>query len=190
MNNAALHDVQSKPAPLDDSAVLARARAGEADAVEILVRRHLRDVYAVTWRVLRDRELAEDAAQDAMLNALRNLSRFRGDASFRTWLIRIAVNAAHSVGRRRSRRHEVALEAVAESASDQTDAAGLAVRNDEVARASALLDTLPEKQRLTVSLRIQQGLSYQEIGAALDCTEGAARVNYHLGIKRLRELMK
>lgn len=178
------------PAPLDESAVLARARAGEAEAVELLVGRYLGDVYAVTWRVLRERELAEDAAQDALLNAIRSLSRFRGDSSFRTWLIRIAVNAAHTVGRRRSRRHEIALDAVAERASDQTDAAGLAVRNDEVARATALLDTLPEKQRMAVSLRIQQGMSYQEISVALQCSEGAARVNYHLGIKRLRELMR
>ena len=57
-------------------------------------------------------------------------------------------------------------------------------------RASALLERLPEKQRMAVSLRINQGLSYQEIGVVLDCTEGAARVNYHLGIKRLRELLK
>jgi RNA polymerase sigma-70 factor (ECF subfamily) len=190
VNDAALQHAESMPAPMDEAELLAAARAGEAEAVERLVRRHLSDVYAVTWRVLRDRALAEDAAQDAMISALKNLNRVRGEASFRTWVIRIAVNAAHTVGRRRARRREVALDAVAESTSDQIDAAGLAVRNDEASRATALLDTLPEKQRMAVSLRIQQGLSYKEIGVALDCSEGAARVNYHLGVKRLRELMK
>jgi RNA polymerase sigma-70 factor (ECF subfamily) len=182
--------VEPLPSPVDESALLARVRAGDAVAVEILVRTHLRDVYAVALRVLRDPELAEDASQDALLNALKSLGQFRGESSFRTWLIRIAVNAAHTVGRRRSRRREVALEVAAECVSDQTDVAGQAVRNDEASRATALLDTLPEKQRLAVSLRIQHGLSYKEIGVALKCSEGAARVNYHLGVKRLRELMK
>jgi RNA polymerase sigma-70 factor (ECF subfamily) len=62
--------------------------------------------------------------------------------------------------------------------------------NDEAARVAAMLEKLPEKQRMAVNLRVNQGLSYQEIGAVLDCTEGAARVNYHLGVKRLRELLK
>jgi RNA polymerase sigma-70 factor (ECF subfamily) len=51
-----------------------------------------------------------------------------------------------------------------------------------------LLADLPMKQRMAVILRAQQGLSYAEVGAAIDCSEGAARVNYHLGIKRLKEL--
>jgi RNA polymerase sigma-70 factor (ECF subfamily) len=104
--------------------------------------------------------------------------------------MRIAVNAARSVGRRKTRRREVSLDVVAESPADIPDAAVLAGRNDAAARAFALLDKLPEKQRLAVMLRTQQGLSYQEISAVLDCSEGAARVNYHLGVKRLRELMK
>jgi len=173
-----------------ESALLARARAGEGAALEELVRRHLKDVYAVTARLLNDRELAQDAAQDALLNALNGLDRFRGEASFRTWLLRIAVNAARSVGRRKTRRREVPLDVVAESPAELPDTAALVGRNDEAARAVAFLDKLPEKQRMAVTLRTQQGLSYQEIGVALQCSEGAARVNYHLGVKRLRELMK
>jgi RNA polymerase sigma factor (sigma-70 family) len=78
--------------------------------------------------------------------------------------------------RLRTRRREVPLEIVAEQAEADTDAAAHVVVMDEARRAAALLDTLPEKQRLTVSLRVQQGLSYREIGDVLDCTEGAARV--------------
>jgi RNA polymerase sigma-70 factor (ECF subfamily) len=174
----------------DEAELLARARAGDAEAVDLLIRRYLKDVYAVTSRLLGDNDMAQDAAQDAFVNALNGLSRFRGEASFRTWLIRIAVNAARTIGRRKTRRREFSLEIASETAADMPDAATMVSRHDDAARAAGLLAKLPEKQRLAVTLRTQQGLSYQEIGAALNCTEGAARVNYHLGVKRLRELMK
>ena len=74
-------------------------------------------------------------------------------------------------------------------AGEAVDPATLAVRSAEAERAGRLLERLPPKQRMAVTLRIQQGLSYAEIGAVIDCTEGAARVNYHLGVKRLRELV-
>jgi RNA polymerase sigma-70 factor, ECF subfamily len=125
-----------------------------------------------------------------MINALRALHTFRGDASFRTWLLRIALNAARTMARRQYHRREVALEAAAELAANDTGAASDVVMKDEAERARELLAQLPEKQRMAVSLRVNQGLSYQEIGRVLDCTEGAARVNYHLGVKRLRELAK
>jgi RNA polymerase sigma-70 factor (ECF subfamily) len=174
----------------DESALLERARSGDNEAVDQLLRRYLKDVYAVANRLLGDRDQAEDAAQDALVNALNGLKRFRGEASFRTWLMRITVNSARSIGRRKTRRREVSLEIVSDAPAEADDAATLATRHDEAARAQAALEKLPEKQRMAVGLRVNQGLSYQEIGAVLNCTEGAARVNYHLGVKRLRELVK
>lgn len=173
-----------------DGDLVERARTGDRNALERLVAAHLPEVHALTARILRDRSLAQDAAHDAMVNALGALHRFRGEASFRTWVLRIAVNAARTVARRQTRRREVPLELVADHAENGVDTAARVIAGDEARRAAALLDTLPEKQRLTVSLRVQQGLSYHEIGEVLDCSEGAARVNYHLGVKRLRELMK
>src|SRR5688572_8626640 len=84
--------------------LVARARQGDRDAIERLIATHLPDAYAVTSRILGDRGLAQDAAHDAMVNALKALHRFRGDASFRTWVLRIAVNSARSVARSRTRR--------------------------------------------------------------------------------------
>ncbi|MEX1184626.1 MAG: sigma-70 family RNA polymerase sigma factor [Gemmatimonadota bacterium] len=174
--------------PGDEARLLDRARAGDADARNDLVRRYLPDVYRVTRRLLNDSSLAEDAAQDTMMSALGALDRFRGDASFRTWLLRIAVNAARSIGRRQGRRREVSLVLAEHEPSRAPDPAESAERSTEAERVSALLERLPTKQRMAVSLRIQQGLSYAEVATALGCTQGAARVNYHLGVKRLREL--
>ncbi len=174
----------------DEASLIGRARLGDEHAADQLVRRYLGDVYSVTSRVLLDPDLAQDAAQEAFVNALRGLQRFRGDASFRTWLLRIALNAARTIARRQYHRREVSLEAARDAPADVRDSAHLAAVHDEAARAAVMLERLPEKQRMAVTLRINQGLSYQQIGAVLACTEGAARVNYHLGVKRLRELLK
>lgn len=174
----------------DEASLIGRARLGDEHAADQLVRRYMGDVYAVTVRVLLDHDLAQDAVQEAFVNALRGLQRFRGDASFRTWLLRIALNAARTIARRQYQRREVPLEAVQDAPAEVRDAANVVAMHDEAARAAAMLERLPEKQRMAVSLRINQGLSYQEISVVLDCTEGAARVNYHLGVKRLRELLK
>jgi RNA polymerase sigma-70 factor (ECF subfamily) len=173
-----------------EASLLERARSGDDEAREHLVRRYLPDVYRAAARVLGDRDLAEDATQDAFVNALNGLSRFRGEASFRTWLLRIAINAARSVGRRNGRRHEVSLVLADNEASGMPDPARVAINATEVERVEEVLGRLPTKQRLAVALRAQQGLSYAEIAGALKCSEGAARVNYHLGIKRLRELLR
>lgn len=178
------------PQAREEATVLERARAGEAEARDELVRRYLPDVYRTAARVLGDRDLAEDAAQDAMVNALAGLARFRGDSTFRTWLLRIAINAARTVGRRNGRRREVALSLVENQPARQPDPARQAERASDAELLDRALSELPTKQRLAVALRVQQGLSYGEIAGALQCSEGAARVNYHLGVKRLRELLR
>lgn len=175
------------PAP-DDAELVDQARAGDREALNLLLSRHLDAVYEAAYRVLGDRDAAQDAAQDAFVSAVRALDSFRGDASFRTWLLHITVNAARSWGRRSGRRRETSLDVVGERPGSGADPAERAVLADEVERVEAVLAELPEKQRLSVTLRLQ-GLSHREVAEATDTTEGSARVNYHLGIKRLRELM-
>lgn len=174
----------------DEAGLIAAARSGDADAREALARRYLQDVYATALRILGDGDAAADAAQDAMVNALNGLDGFRGDASFRTWVLRITVNAARSLGRRKGRRKEVSLALVHDQSDDEPDISSRVVTQDEAARARDMLAQLPTKQRLAVTLRIDQGLSFREVGTTIGCSEGAARVNYHLGVKRLRELMQ
>lgn len=199
LNAGALSGVQSSvngkvlplrtEAPEGEAALVARARDGDRDAQDALLRRYLPDVFALTKRLLRDPDAASDATQDAMVNALQGLGRFRGDASFRTWILRIAVNAAHSTGRRRGRHREVDLDIVKERAASGPDPQRAATNRIEAERAQRMLERLPPKQRLAITLRIHHGLSYAEAGQVMKCSEGAARVNYHLGMKKLRELL-
>jgi len=171
----------------DDDRLIELAREGVSEALELLVSRHQGVVYRFSLGLLADEEAAADVAQETFVRALTNLNGFRGDSTFRTWLLAIARNEAKASMRRRSRRTETPLDAVAPVADRAVSPEDRAVRSSEVARIREALDRLPEKQRLSVSLRLFDGLTFREIARATDSTEGSARVNYHHGIRRLRE---
>ena len=148
---------------------------------------HQSSAFRVALGILGDEADAQDAAQDGMLRALKGLAGFRGDASFRTWLLAIVANEARSILRRAARRRETPLD---DQLAGDSPAGGVAdgvVLGTEVARVRALLARLPEKQRLAVQLRVDEGLSFREVGDVIGSSEGAARVNYHHSIRRLRE---
>ena len=168
-----------------DAALLERFRGGDASALDELVARHHEAAFRLAFAILGSESDAADAAQEGMLRALRGLERFRGEAAFRTWLLSIVANEAKSFLRRTARRREAPLlEDLPEAGGTAADAVAVQA---EAARARALLARLPEKQRLAVQLRIDEGLSFREVGEVIGSTEGAARVNYHHGIRRLRE---
>ena len=83
-------------ASASDNHLIARTLAGETEAFSILVRRWERPIYSLTLRMLGRDEDARDACQEAFLAAFRNLSKFRGDAKFSSWMYRIALNACHT----------------------------------------------------------------------------------------------
>ena len=171
----------------EDAELLTHARKGDERALELLVRRHQGGVYRFALNFLRDEDEAADAAQNTFLRALSRLDGFRGDSSFRTWLLSIARNEALSLSRSRKRRREEPLEP-ADMVSREADAPDeIVLRADETRRVRAALERLPEKQRLSVSLRLFDQMSFREIGALINSSEGSARVNYHYGIGRLRE---
>ncbi len=173
----------------EEEALVARARAGDEAALDAVVGLHYRSVYEMAYRVLGEPELAADATQDTFVKAINALDRFRGESSLRTWLLRIATNTARSVGRRKTSRREVELVPETQAATGGSDPEQETFVRSEAERAARALQELPEKQRLAVSFRVYQGLSHREIGEVLGSSEGAARVNYHLGLKRLRELL-
>ena len=170
-----------------DTDLLALARGGDSSALELLVTRHQGVVYRFLLSFLKDEDQAADTAQDTFLKALDRLDGFRGDSSFRTWLLAIARNEALGLIRARERRREEALEQTEFLPDDAEAPDDIAVRAEEVRRVRTALERLPEKQRLSVSLRLFDELSFREIGEIIGSAEGAARVNYHYGIGRLRE---
>ncbi len=172
-----------------DAELVARVRAGDDRAFGVLVDRHHAGVYRLALSMVSDVGTAQDVTQDAFLKAYSAIATFRGDAAFRSWLFTIAANEARGQLRRQGRRKESSIDSVQPVASEAASPEEEAIRSQESARARTALQLLPEKQRLSVSLRIDEGLSFREIGEVIGSSEGAARVNYFHGIRRLRELM-
>jgi RNA polymerase sigma-70 factor (ECF subfamily) len=172
-----------------DETLVDRARAGELDAMDELVSRHHASVFRVAVGILRDEDQAADAAQEAFMKAFKGLKRFRGDASFKTWLLTITANEARGMLRKAGRRKEVGLDVVGPVPSADLSAQERVERAQDAGRIRELLIRLPEKQREAVTLRIFEDLTFREIGAIIGSSEGAARVNYHHGIRRLKEML-
>lgn len=172
-----------------DAELVARAREGDPSAMDVLVQRHHGSVFRLCQSILGDPDRVDDAVQESFIRAYGALRQFRGASTFRTWLLSIAGNQARGALRRSKRRRETALDRAGPLASNDPDVAERAVLLDEAARMRLLVERLPEKQRLAVTLRIDEGLSFREIGEIIDSSEGSARVNYHHGIRRLREMV-
>ncbi len=167
---------------------MARARDGDLEAMDELVSRHHGSVFRTALGILSDEDAASDATQETFIKAFRGLDGFRGDASFKTWVLAITANEARGVLRKAGRRKELALDSVAPVSSKETPVDETMEREEESRRVKELLSQLPEKQKQAVTLRIFEGLSFREIGAIIGSSEGAARVNYHHGIRRLKEM--
>lgn len=177
-----------KQVPSDEDLV-DRARSGELEAMDHLVSRHHALVYRVALRILRDEDRAADAAQETFLKAFKGLKGFRGDAAFKTWLLTIAANEARGDLRKSARRQESGLEVAGPVLSKEAAADDRMEMEEDARQVKALLKELPDKQQQAVTLRIFEELSFREIGAIIGSSEGAARVNYHHGIRRLKEML-
>lgn len=176
------------PAVADDSELIARYLAGDEGAAADLVRRHAEPLARfLAVQGAPDDDL-DDLVQDALFRAFRHLGRFRGGASFRTWLLTIGSNLLKDRRRQWKRRQVLALvpDEVADPASDP---AGDAEAGQAADRLAEGLTKLARLQREVFLLRAQQGLDYREIAAALAISEGAARVHYHHAVKRLKGWM-
>lgn len=170
-----------------DDVLVGRARDGDAAAMEMLVRRNHGVVYRFLVSFLRDEDDASDVAQETFVKVLSRLDGFRGESSFRTWVLAIARNEGLRLVRSRGRRKEDAPDGMDGFADPSGPVDEQVLREDEVERVRVVLNRLPEKQRLSVSLRLFDEMSFREIGEVIGSSEGAARVNYHFGIGRLRE---
>lgn len=168
-----------------DEALVARVRAGEPSAFDALVRRYLKRAFALAFRIVGQREDAEDLVQDAFVAALEHLDAYDDARPFRPWLDRIVVNRAIN-SRRRQQRHP--LEVLPDQAAARVASPSAAVEQRELQeRLAAALERLPERQRLIVRLSGYEELNSAEIGELLELPAGTVRWELHQARKALRE---
>jgi RNA polymerase sigma-70 factor (ECF subfamily) len=187
------------PSSLDDDALLRRIRAGDRDAFTDLMRRYNRRLYRVARSVLRDDAEAEDALQDAYLQAYRALPAFRGESALGTWLTRIVVNAALMRQRKSGRLADV-IELGADFNSDeasiprdrldepaQPELAALRAQTRRLIETG--IDKLPANFRTVFVLRAVEELTVEETAATLDIPEATVRTRYFRARAMLREAL-
>src|SRR5579863_7864273 len=160
---------------LNEAALVRKAIAGEEGALEILFAQHNRALYQTALRLLGNPEDAEDALQEAMLSAYRNLPGFEGRSQFSTWMTRIVINAA--LMRRRSKRAHPALSLddssddkvpIAERFADKHPSPEQLYASAELsARVKENLQTLSPLLRNAFELRELEGLTADEAARAL-----------------------
>ena len=162
-------------APHTDADLVSRAQAGRLDAFEELVRRHRLGAYRVALRMLGDESDAEDATQDAFVQAWRNLDRFRADAAFSTWMYRIVTNRCLNMLRARRRTEPLPEDREAPASRPDRIAEGR-WQVEDLARA---ITRLTPEQRAPLVLRELQGCSYEEIAEVLGLSISAVKSRLH-----------
>jgi RNA polymerase sigma-70 factor (ECF subfamily) len=166
-----------------DTELALAAREGDREAFGELIERHAPAARRVARSILRHREDADDATQDGFYSAWRNLGRFDTGRPFGPWLIRIVINAAQDLRRRRAVRATEPLPA--ETATSSTPARSYE-RAEFGRRVDAALAELPERQRLAVVLFDVEGYSHAEIAQLLGIPVGTARSDLFHGRRALR----
>jgi RNA polymerase sigma-70 factor (ECF subfamily) len=167
-----------------------RLQAGDERAFEELVVEYRERVYRVAWRILRDDEDAEDAAQEAFIKVYRNIERFEGRSSLYTWIYRITVNIALNKLKRDKFRRMVPLgDMIRRDESPRSDPARAAMGSEIANRIGEAVNTLPEKQKAVFTLKFYEGLSHREISEIVGCSEGTSKANYFHAIRKLRKLL-
>ena len=173
--------------------IVQRVLEGDTNAFEELVLEYEKKVYNVALRMLNNSENAADMTQEAFIKAYNSLSGFRGDSKFSVWLTRIVSNLCLDFMRSRNRRPTVSLSMEDEDGEDvQLDIADTSQSPEQLLERSLTresvrrgLQSLPEDYREILLLREIQGLSYDEIAAALDIEVGTVKSRIFRGRKKL-----
>ena len=173
----------------EDAELVARAKSGSVDAFEILVKRYRNEVFALSYHFVRNREQAWDVSQEVFIKAHKALGRFRGDASFKTWLMRITANQCKDYLKKR-RLETVSFDdsRYAQDAPSHVLPPDRSLEAREIGEAvQTALDKLSHKHRTAFILREFEGLSYEEMAQVMECSIGTVMSRLHHARKKLQK---
>ena len=169
-----------------DLDLVKEVKAGDRSAFSELVIRHQKSIYRLALRFTRDHGTAEDIVQESFVKAYQKLNLFEERSSFKSWLFRIAINS--SKNKLRSGGHQnidiedvtISVPAVVESNLEYRQAQDLIGRE---------VEKLPERQRVALTLRVFEDLSFQEIATIMDCPYDTAKANYRHAVLKLKKVL-
>jgi RNA polymerase sigma factor (sigma-70 family) len=168
-----------------DDETIERIKRGDQDAFRALIDEYARLAWRTAWVLLRDRDLAEDALQDAWLNVWRGLPKFRAHHALRPWLLTIVANSCRSVLRRQMR--SAPLDEAREDAREGSeDVAATYLQREQDAAVRQALAHLPPEQRATVELRFFAELDLAEIATLTQVPLGTVKSRLRRALEALR----
>ena len=180
---------------LPDDELIKKSLAGDIDAFEEIVRRYQNKVYNIAYRMTGNREDAADLAQEAFIKAYRALPKFRGEASFQTWLYHIITNVCRDELRKKARMSAVSLDkeiltpdgVIFNEVPDASLGPEGILENKEIGENIQMaVNFLGPEYRMTLIMREIQGFSYEEIATNLSCSIGTVKSR----LNRARTLVK
>jgi RNA polymerase sigma factor (sigma-70 family) len=175
---------RAAPAPVDEAVLVKRARSGDLQAYDGLVRRYQERIYSTIYHMTANHEDANDLAQESFIKAFQAIKSFKGGSSFYTWVYRIAVNKTINFLKQRRNRTQMSLDDLDFNAEHDPDLVALISertprREIDLAelqqKLNAAMQKLSEPHRLVVILHDVQGLSHDEIAEIMDCNVGTVR---------------
>jgi len=184
-----------------DRTLVARTRAGDADAYRVLVERHGRALFRLAFRMTGNPQDAEDVVQESFLRAYRQLAKFDERASFGTWLYRIAANCSLDLIRSRRRRSEHQPLGESAAAEEQPDPVlslpsrdptpeRAALSSEVRDRLSEAMNELSATERTAFVLRHFEGMRIEEVSRVLSCQPGAAKHSVFRAVQKLRRALE
>lgn len=168
----------------DEKTIIQACLSGNADAFEALVQQYQPRVVALAWNILGDGEDARDVAQDAFIQAFKNLDRFDLDRNFKSWLL--GITAKRALDRIRKKNSFLKyFKHAAQRFSHEPPTPVFSLEESELFH--PLLKQLNQRERTAISLKINEGYSAREIGQVLDCSEATVRVYLYKARKKLKK---
>ena len=187
------------PAGEDESALIAAAKSGNAQAFEALIARHRQRILAIALRRARVRQDAEDIMQQTFQKAFLHLHQFEGRSSFSTWLTRVAINEAQMLHRKSGNTREVSIDDLNEHAETVTpleipdsapDPEAAYSKREWRRMLSFALNELPRRTRRAIQLRDLDERSTEETARIMGMSVGAVKARIFQGRKRLRKRLE
>lgn len=172
----------------EDFDLIKRTTAGEREAFNELVIKYQRPLYSLLFRMVSNHEDAADLLQKTFVKAFTGLPAFEGRSAFKTWLYQIAVNLAKNMYRDRLRNQHIPIDDIVIRKNPRAIEGLITKENRQ--RIRLALCALPEKQRLTLLLRIQEDKKFEEIADIMKCSLGTAKANYHHGVQKLKKILR
>jgi len=174
---------------MDETEAISRCLAGERGAFEFIVNKYQSGLLTLAWSILGNREEAMDAAQDALVRAYMNLKTFNPKKNFRNWIYSIAYHRCLDCRRKEKLSKRYLQRASRELQSNSADN-GQERQLEEFEYLNAILQRLNERERLAISLTLNDGYKASEVASILGCAESSARVYLFNAKRKLKKFLE